>query len=163
MRAELVSDLIMGLIGKAKFKEAYELYLANADLDLHPDAVAGAVGHGLVAFVTDEALQAEYLARLQGVVETESCAPCYARTFAAHHIARYIYVKQDDLPTSLEWHKRALDLSRIDLAANDPARVQFAYQYASYLRNLDLEAAVGAVRETEALAFEVLPRDDHIG
>jgi CHAT domain-containing protein len=163
LRAELVSDLIMGLIGKAKFKEAYELYLANADLDLHPDAVAGAVGHGLVAFVTDEALQADYLARLQGVVESESCAPCYARTFAAHHIARYIYVKQDDLPTSVEWHKRALDLSRIDLAANDPARVQFAYQYASYLRNLDLEAAVGAVRETEALAFEVLPRDDHIG
>ena len=43
-RAKRTSDLIMGLIGKAKYKEAYELYLENADLDLHPDARMGAVG-----------------------------------------------------------------------------------------------------------------------
>lgn len=162
-RARLTSDLIMGLIGKAKYKEAYELYLANAELDLHPDAVAGAVGHGLVAFVEDEGLRAEYRSRLMAMVESESCAPCYKRTFAAHHLARHFYTANDDLETSVAWHKRALELSREDLAPDDPARVQFAYQYASYLRNLDLEAAVVAVRETEALAFEVLPRDDHIG
>ena len=162
-RAKLTSDLIIALIGKAKYKEAYELYLASADLDLHPDAVAGAVGHGLAAFVKDEELQADYRARLMAMVESESCAPCYKRTFAAHHLARHFLTANDDLVKSVEWHKRALDLSRIDLAPDDPARVQFAYQYASYLRNLDLEAAVVAVRETEQLAFEVLPRDDHIG
>lgn len=163
LRARLTSDLIIGLIGKAKYKEAYELYLANAELDLHRDAVAGAVGHGLVAFVEDETTRAAYRARLMAMAQSEACAPCYARTFAAHHLARHFYVANDDLETSVAWHKHALDLSRIDLAPDDPARVQFAYQYASYLRNLDLEAAVTAVRETEALAFEVLPRDDHIG
>lgn len=162
-RAQLVSDLIMGLIGKAKYKEAHELFLANADLPLHRDAVAGAIGHGLVAFVENDAQRAEYRTRLMAIAQSESCAPCYARTFAAHHLARYFYVAYDDLETSVAWHKHALKLSRIDLAADDPARVQFAYQYASYLRNLDLEAAIEAVRETEALAFEVLPRDEHIG
>lgn len=162
-RAQRVSDLIMGLIGKAKFKEAYELYLANAALELHPDAVAGAVGHGLVAFVPDEAERAIYRSRLMAVVESESCAPCYARTFAAHHLARHFYVAEDDLGKSLLWHKRALELSREDLAPDDPARVNFEYQYASLLRNQDLEAGREAVRRTEALAFELLPRDDHIG
>jgi len=162
-KAKRTSDLIMGLIGKAKYKEAYELYLANADMDLHPDAVAGAVGHGLVAFVEDEATRAAYKDRLTQIVNGESCAPCYARTFAAHHIARYYVNIESDMVTSVEWHKRALDLSQIDLAPRDPARVNFAYQYASYLRNLDQQAAGKAVRETEAMALDLLPRDDHLG
>ncbi|NQX94696.1 MAG: tetratricopeptide repeat protein, partial [Erythrobacter sp.] len=163
LKAERTSDLIMGLIGKAKYKEAYELYLQSATLDLHGDAVAGAVGHGLVAFVEDDALRAEYIARLEAIVEKPSCAPCYERTFAAHHLARYFYVHESDLPKSVEWHKRALDLSKSDLAPRDPARVNFAYQYASYLRNLDLQAAGEAVRETEAMALDLLPREDHLG
>jgi len=162
-KAKRTSDLIMGLIGKAKFKEAYELYLANAQMDLHPDAVAGAVGHGLVAFVEDEETRAAYKDRLTQIVDGESCAPCYARTFAAHHMARYFFNIESDLVTSVEWHKRALDLSKTDLAPRDPARVNFAYQYASYLRNLDQQAAGKAVRETEAMALELLPREDHIG
>jgi CHAT domain-containing protein len=162
-RADRTSDLIMGLIGKAKYKEAYELYLANAALDLHPDAVAGAVGHGLVAFVKDEATRQDYIARLKATAAMESCAPCYARTFAAHHLGRYFFNVEDDLEKSVEWHKRALDLSKADLSPTDPARVNFAFQYASYLRNLDLEAARGAVEETEAMALQLLPRPDHIG
>ncbi|WP_162627731.1 CHAT domain-containing protein [Erythrobacter sp. KY5] len=163
MRAELVSDLIMGLIGKAKYKEVYELYLENQSLALHPDARMAAIGHGLVAFTKDEALVAQYIQTLEQFVETESCAPCYARTFAAHHLARYFFNVEDDLAKSIQWHKRALDLSREDLAPSDPARVNFAYQYAAYLRNQDLEAAEIATRETEALALELLPRDDHLG
>lgn len=163
IRAQRTSNLIMGLIGKAKFKEAYELYLETSDLDLHPDAVAGAIGHGLVAFVQNDATKKAYVARLIAIVERESCSPCYARTFAAHHLARYFYLREDDLPKSVEWHKHALDLAHTDLAPSDPARVNFAYQYASYLRNLDLQAAGQAVRETEAMALELLPRDDHIG
>ncbi|MEM7687976.1 MAG: CHAT domain-containing tetratricopeptide repeat protein [Pseudomonadota bacterium] len=162
-RARAVSDLIIALIGKAKYKEAYELYLENRELALHPDAVAGAVGHGLVAFVEDEAIRADYTARLLATVEQESCAPCYARTFSAHHLARYFYNIEDDVAKSVEWHKRALDLAKEDLAPNDPARVNFAFQYAGYLRNLDLEAAAVAVRETEAMALKLLPRDDHLG
>jgi CHAT domain-containing protein len=162
-RAARTSDLIMALIGKAKFKEAYELYLANAALDLHPDAVAGALGHGLVAFVKDEATRQDYMARLKAIAASQSCAPCYARTFAAHHLARYFFNVEDDLEKSVEWHRRALDLSKTDLVPTDPARVNFAYQYASYLRNLDLEAARGAVEETEAMALQLLPRPDHIG
>ena len=41
--------------------------------------------------------------------------------------------------------------------------MNFAYQYAAYLRNQDLVAAAVAVRETEALALELIPRDDHLG
>ena len=163
-RAALTSDLIIGLIGKAKFKEAYELYLESRELDLHPDAVAGAVGHGLVAFVrNDDATREAYEAQLKAIVASESCAPCYARTFAAHHLARHFYLAEDDVNKSVEWHARALVLSKIDLAPTDPARVNFAYQYASYLRRIDVEAARGAVAETEAIALKLLPRDDHIG
>ncbi|EAQ27660.1 hypothetical protein NAP1_08707 [Erythrobacter sp. NAP1] len=163
LRAERVSGLIMGLIGKAKYKEAYELFLANQSLALHPDARMAAIGHGLVAFTKDEALAAQYIETLEQFAQTESCAPCYARTFAAHHLARYFFNVEDDLAKSIRWHKRALDLSREDLAPRDPARVNFAYQYAAYLRNQDLEAAELATRETEALALELLPRDDHLG
>lgn len=162
-RARRTSDLIMGLIGKAKYKEAYELYLESAELDLHPDARMGAVGHGLVAFTKDEALIAQYIAQLEAKVESPSCAPCYARTFAAHHLARYYFIQNEDLPRSIKWHKKALDLALEDLAADDPARVNFAYQYAAYLRNQDLTASAKAVRYTEELAFELLPRDDHLG
>lgn len=162
-RARLVSDLIMGLIGKAKYREAYDLYLANATLDLSPDAVAGAVGDGLVAFVPEEDLQAVYVAKLKAMVDAPSCAPCYARTFSAHHLARYFYLREDNLDKSIEWHKRALDLAKVDLDPSDPARVNFAYQYAAYLRNKDLEASKLAMRETEAMAFELLPSDDHLG
>lgn len=162
-RSELTSDLIMGLIGKAKYKEAYELYLQNADLDLHDDARMGAVGHGLVAFAPDEAVQSRYIAELTQMVESESCAPCYARTFAAHHLARYFFLREDDLAKSIQWHKKALDIALEDLSPNDPARVNFAYQYAAYLRNQDLQASAEAVRFTERLAFELLPRDDHLG
>jgi len=162
-RAKLTSDLIMGLIGKAKYKEAYELYLANEDLELHPDARTGAVGHGLVAFTKDETVIAEYIATLEQIAGGQSCAPCYARTFAAHHLGRYHFIKNEDLAKSLEWHKKALDLALVDLAESDPARVNFAYQYAAYLRNQDLQASAEAVRYTEELALELLPRDDHLG
>lgn len=162
-RSALISDLIMGLIGKAKYKEAYELYLANAQLNLNEDARMGAMGHGLAAFTSDPEVQADYIAQLTAKVESESCAPCYARTFAAHHLARYFLLREDDLGKSIEWHKRALDISLEDLAPDDPARVNFAYQYAAYLRNQDLEASAAAVRYTEDLAFQLLPRDDHLG
>lgn len=163
VRAKRVSDLIMGLIGKAKYGQAHELYLAHQRLDLHDDARMGAIGHGLVAFVSDETKRAQYASTLAAMVEQESCAPCYARTFAAHHLARYYFVHEDDLEKSLLWHKRALDIALEDLVPNDPAKVNFAYQYAAYLRNQDLEKSGEAVRYTEALAFELLPRDDHIG
>lgn len=162
-RSKLTSDLIMGLIGKAKYKEAHELFAENASLDLHADARMGAVGHGLVAFVTDETVKADYIAQLAQMVGSDSCSPCYARTFAAHHLARYYFLKEDDLAKSITWHKKALDLALEDLAPNDPARVNFAYQYAAYLRNQDLQASGEAVRFTERIAFELLPRDDHLG
>ncbi len=163
VKAARASDLIMGLIGKAKYKEAYEFYLKNQDLPIHPDAVAGAVGHGLVAFVEDKGIQQDYIERLKQTAEAESCTPCYARTFAAHHLGRYYFNIESDLVTSVQWHKRALDLAKADLAPTDPARVNFAYQYASYLRNLDLQAAGKAVRETEAMALKLLPSEDHLG
>ncbi|UAB78391.1 CHAT domain-containing protein [Erythrobacter sp. SCSIO 43205] len=162
-RAKLTSDLIMGLIGKAKYKEAYELYLESAELNLHPDARMAAIGHGLVAFTKDEALITQYIAALEQMVESPSCAPCYARTFAAHHLGRYYFMQNKDLPRSIEWHKKALDIALVDLAADDPARVNFAYQYAAYLRNQDLPASAKAVQYTEALAIDLLPRDDHLG
>lgn len=162
-RSVVISDLIMGLIGKAKYKEAYELYLANAEININEDARAGAIGHGLAAFTTDETVQADYIVQLSAMVDSASCSPCYSRTFAAHHLARYFFLREDDLNKSIKWHKRALDISSEDLAPDDPARVNFAYQYAAYLRNQDLEASAEAVRYTEDLAFQLLPRDDHLG
>lgn len=162
-RAERVSDLIMGLIGKAKYREAYELWLANRELDLHPDAVAGAMGHGLVAFAPDDTVRAEYAVELEAIAEEEGCSPCYARTFAAHHLGRYHFNVLTDADAGIAWHQRALDLAMEDLAEDDPARVNFSYQLSAYLRAVDLEQAEAQSRTTEAMALDLLPRDDHLG
>ena len=162
-RGARVSDLIIATIGSADFKGAYELFLAHEALPLHPDARAGAIGEGLVAFVSDPALRADYIARLQAIADGPSCKPCYARTFAAHHLARYFYTGEDDLPKSVAAHQRALVLAREDFAPDDPALVNFLFQLAQYTRFLDLERARVLARETEQAAFALLPDDGHIG
>jgi len=162
-RGARVSDLIMAGIGAVDFKGAYELYLANQDLPLHPDARAGAIGEGLVAFVSDPAVRADYIARLEAIAAGPPCRPCYARMFAAHHLARYYFTGEDDLPKSIAAHRRTLDLAREDLAPDDPVLVLFQYQLAQYTRMLDLEAARVLARETEATAIRMLPDERHIG
>lgn len=162
-RAARVSDLIMALIGNVDFKGAYELYRANADLPLNPDARASGLGEGLVAFVTDPAIKAKYVAELEAIAAKPSCRPCYARLFAAHHLARYYFTAEDDLPKSVAAHARALDIARTDLAPQDPSLVLFMYQLAQYTRMLDLEKARGVAREMEQAAIQMLPNERHIG
>jgi CHAT domain-containing protein len=162
-RGARVSDLIMASIGAVDFKGAYELYLAHQDLPLHPDARAGAIGEGLVAFTSDPAVRADYVARLQAIADGPPCRPCYARTFAAHHLARYYLTGEDNLPKSIAAHRRTLDLARADLAPDDPVLVLFQYQLAQYTRMLDLEAARVLARETEETAIRLLPDERHIG
>ncbi len=162
-RGARVSDLIMATIGAVDFKGAYELFLAHQDLPLHPDARAGAIGEGLVAFAPDPAVRADYVARLQAIADGPSCRPCYARMFAAHHLARYYFTGEDDLPKSIAAHRRTLDLAREDLAPDDPVLVLFQYQLAQYTRMLDLEAARVLARETEETAIRMLPDERHIG
>jgi CHAT domain-containing protein len=162
-RGARVSDLIMASIGAVDFKGAYELYLAHQDLPLHPDARAGAIGEGLVAFVREPAVRADYIARLETIAAGPTCRPCYARTFAAHHLARYYFTGEDDLPKSIAAHRRTLDLAREDLAPDDPVLVLFHYQLAQYTRMLDLEAARVLARETEETAIRLLPDERHIG
>ncbi|TAD74906.1 MAG: hypothetical protein EAY70_11220, partial [Sphingomonadales bacterium] len=162
-RGARVSDLIIATIGNVDFKGAYELFLAHEALPLHPDARAGAIGEGLVAFVSDPALRADYVTRLEAIAAGPSCRPCYARTFAAHHLARYYFTAEDDLAKSIAAHRRALNLAREDFAADDPVMVNFLYQLAQYTRMLDLEQARSLARETEQAAIALLPDESHIG
>lgn len=162
-RAARVSDLIIRKIGAADYKGGYELWLAHQALPLHRDAVAGAMGHGLVAFAADDAMRADYIARLTAIAAGESCRPCYARTFAAHHLARYYFTGEDDIEKSVKAHERALALAREDFAADDPVLVNFLFQLAQYTRRIDLDRAQELARETERAAFDLLPSDDHVG
>lgn len=162
-RGARVSDLIMATIGAVDFKGAYELYVANEDLPLHPDARAGGMGEGLAAFVSDPAVRADYIAKLQAIADGPPCRPCYARTLAAHHLARYYFTAEDDLPKSIAAHERTLALAREDLQPDDPVLVNFLYQLAQYTRMLDLEAARKIARETEETAIRLLPDERHIG
>ena len=162
-RGERVSDLIIATLGAADFEGAYKLYLANRALSLHPDAVAGAIGHGLVAFAPDDATRADYITRLEAIAAGPGCRPCYARTFAAHHLARYYFTAEDDLAKSVAGHRRALALAREDFAPDDPVLVNFLFQLAQYTRMADLEAARGLARETEEAAHALLPDERHIG
>lgn len=162
-RGARVSDLIMATIGAVDFKGAYELTIAHEGLPLHPDARAGGIGEGLVAFVSDPAVRADYVARLQAIADGPPCRPCYARTLAAHHLARYYFTAEDDLPKSVAAHQRALALAREDMSPDDPVLVNFLYQLAQYTRMLDLEAARKIARETEETAIRMLPDERHIG
>ena len=143
-RGARVSDLIMATIGAVDFKGAYELDLAHEALPLHPDARAGGMGEGLAAFVSDPAVRADYIAKLQAIADGPPCRPCYARTLAAHHLARYYFTAEDDLPKSIAAHARTLALAREDLQPDDPVLV-----------NLILNANIAQDRGRSAEAAEL--------
>lgn len=153
--ARLASEAIQSAYFSERYAKADALYSRYKSLDL--TALARAAGLGaLLQVSTDDQAKGAARTELAGISEQAPMGASLAPALSQAALGADAMLR-DDLAAAVIHFRKAMELAERDLAADDPAQVIFAVNYARHLQYSDRTEGRKAAERSEQLALAILP------